>query len=55
MDEYHGQFGQDKWLNENLFLNKKGLIFVEIGAAHPIQGMVFVSMLENLPAMSLRK
>lgn len=32
MKEYYGQYGQDKFLNEFLFKNKKNGVFVDIGA-----------------------
>jgi len=32
MENYKSQHGQDKWLNENFFKNKKGGSFIEIGA-----------------------
>ena len=35
--EYHSEHGQDKWLNENIFKNKKYGIFVEVGA---IDGLI---------------
>jgi FkbM family methyltransferase len=30
--KYYSQFGQDKWLNENIFKNKQDGFFLEIGA-----------------------
>ena len=30
--KFYSQFGQDKWLYENFFKNKKNGVFVEIGA-----------------------
>lgn len=32
MNKYHGQFGQDKFLNENIFKGKRNGFFVDIGA-----------------------
>jgi FkbM family methyltransferase len=32
MDMYKSQYGQDKWLNDNIFKNKKNGVFLEIGA-----------------------
>ena len=32
MNEYYSQYGQDKFLTEFLFKNKKNGIFVDIGA-----------------------
>jgi FkbM family methyltransferase len=31
-EKYYSQYGQDKWLEENLFKNKKDGVFLEIGA-----------------------
>ena len=30
--KYYSQFGQDKWLNENIFKDKQDGFFLEIGA-----------------------
>lgn len=30
--QYHSQFGQDKWVNEKIFKNKKNGVFLDIGA-----------------------
>ncbi|PCI75644.1 hypothetical protein COB21_05440 [Candidatus Aerophobetes bacterium] len=35
--EYHGQFLQDKYMNEHFFKNKKQGVFVDIGAHLPVQ------------------
>jgi FkbM family methyltransferase len=34
---HHSQFGQDKFLDENVFKHAEGLSFVEIGSAEPIE------------------
>lgn len=34
---YNSEHGQDKWLNENIFKNKRNGVFVEIGALDGIQ------------------
>lgn len=35
--KYYSQYGQDKWLNENLFKNKKDGFFIEVGADNGIR------------------
>lgn len=34
---YHSEHGQDKWLNENIFHNQTGGVFVEVGALDGMQ------------------
>jgi hypothetical protein len=34
---YHGQFGQDQYLNEQIFKGRRDGVFVEIGSAEPVE------------------